>query len=130
MSRPATGARIPRWFVVGAGCWMLAGYRDEQSAKAGAVDYAAGHFPCFQFDYDWCRDNSENARRLDEFIREKRACVQSELEKRFRAANCDAKFGIVAQSMADCSRAATCRTVRHPCRTMARRRGRAVGRTV
>src|SRR5262249_38441716 len=51
----------------------VGGYRDQLLGQAGAVDYGPLHYTCFQFDYDWRRDNVENARRLAEFIREKRA---------------------------------------------------------
>ncbi len=53
------------------------GYRDESLGLGGAVDYGDDHFACFQFDYDWRRDNVENARRLRDFIEEKRAYVQA-----------------------------------------------------
>ena len=54
------------------------GYRDEALGLAGEVDYGDDHFTCFQFDYDWRRDNVENAQRLHAFIEEKRALVQRE----------------------------------------------------
>src|SRR5262245_34381372 len=54
----------------------VGGYRDESLGLAGAIDYGSEHFTCFQFDYDWRRDNVENARRLHEFILRKRAYVQ------------------------------------------------------
>ncbi|MEE8138345.1 MAG: hypothetical protein V3T81_05665, partial [Thermoanaerobaculia bacterium] len=38
--------------VLGAG-----GYRDESLAKADQVDWGDDHYTCFQFDYDWRRDN-------------------------------------------------------------------------
>jgi hypothetical protein len=80
------------------------GYRDESLGTSGAIDYGDGHFTCFQFDYDWRRDNVENARRLHRFILEKRSDVKRELEKRGgRVADGDAdgdvKFDIVAHSM-------------------------------
>jgi hypothetical protein len=79
--------------VLGAG-----GYRDEGLGLAGAVDYGSDHFTCFQFDYDWRRDNVENARRLHGFILEKRAQVQQELARR-GAPETDVRFDIVAHSM-------------------------------
>ena len=61
----------------------IGGYRSEELASSGAVDYGSNHFTCFQFDYDWRRDNIENARLLHEFILKKRAYVQKEIEKRY-----------------------------------------------
>ena len=51
----------------------VGGYRDQTLGNLARVDYGAGHFTCFQFDYDWRRDLAENARRLAAFVREKRA---------------------------------------------------------
>lgn len=76
----------------------VGGYRDEQLAEAGAVDYGNSHFTCFQFDYDWRRDNVENAARLDHFIHEKREYVQRELKRRYGVER-EIKFDIVAHSM-------------------------------
>ena len=75
------------------------GYRDESLGTAGQVDYGDEHFTCFQFAYDWRRDNAENAKRLHEFILEKRAYVQEEFKKRYGVENYDVKFDIVAHSM-------------------------------
>ncbi|MEM8882583.1 MAG: hypothetical protein AAGD14_00770 [Planctomycetota bacterium] len=75
------------------------GYRDQQLAQAGAVDYGDDHFTCFQFAYDWRRDNIENARRLHEFIVEKKAFVTKELEKRYGKLDKEVRFDIVAHSM-------------------------------
>jgi len=38
----------------------VGGYTDEAIGLNG-VDYGEGHFTCYQFDYDWRRDNVENA---------------------------------------------------------------------
>ena len=76
-----------------------AGYLDEQLALAKAVDYGDDHYSCFQFDYDWRRDNVENAQRLHAFILEKKAQVQVEIERRFGVKDHDVKFDIVAHSM-------------------------------
>lgn len=76
----------------------IGGYQDESGAL-GEVDYGPDHFTCFQFDYDWRRDNVENARRLHEFIQEKRAYVQREYEERYGIENYDVTFDIVAHSM-------------------------------
>jgi len=75
------------------------GYRDEALGLAGEVDYGKDHFTCFQFDYDWRRDNVENAKRLHAFIEEKRAYVQREYAKRYGILNADVKFDIAAHSM-------------------------------
>ncbi len=80
--------------VLGAG-----GYRDENLALAGQIDYGDDHFTCFQFPYDFRRDNVENARRLHHFILEKRAYIQGELERRFGVKNAEVKFDIAAHSM-------------------------------
>lgn len=76
----------------------VGGYRDEQLARAGAVDYGDSHFTCFQFDYDWRRDNVENAARLHEFILQRQTYVQAEFKRRF-GVDRDVKFDIVAHSM-------------------------------
>ena len=77
----------------------IGGYRDEALAQAGAVDWGDDHFTCFQYDYDWRRDIAESAAGLDRFIREKRAYIQQEFEKRYGIKNHDVKFDIVAHSM-------------------------------
>jgi hypothetical protein len=76
----------------------VGGYRDEELGMA-TIDYGDEHFTCFQFPYDWRRDNVENARRLKEFIVEKKAYVERELERRYGVVNLDVKFDIVAHSM-------------------------------
>ena len=81
------------------GALGVGGYRDEQLSEAGAIDYGDEHFTCFQFSYDWRRDNVENAKRLHRFILEKRAYVQKEFEKRYGVSNYDVKFDLIAHSM-------------------------------
>ena len=76
----------------------VGGYRDE-ALGLGAIDYGDDHFTCFQFDYDWRRDNVENAQRLKAFIDEKRAYIEAEYEKRYGITDADVKFDIVAHSM-------------------------------
>lgn len=76
----------------------IGGYRDEGQAL-NAVDYGSDHFTCFQFPYDWRRDNVENAKRLHTFIEEKRAYIQREYEKRFGVEDYNVKFDIIAHSM-------------------------------
>lgn len=75
----------------------VGGYRDE--GLAGSIDYGDDHFTCFQFDYDWRRDNIENAKRLHQFIEEKRAYVTAELDARYGKRDRDVRFDIVAHSM-------------------------------
>jgi pimeloyl-ACP methyl ester carboxylesterase len=77
----------------------VGGYRDQQLAEAGFVDYGDRHFTCFQFPYDWRRDIVESARELDHFIQERRIYVQQEIEKRFGIKGYDVKFDLVAHSM-------------------------------
>ncbi len=75
------------------------GYRDRDLGLAGQVDYGDGHYTCFQFDYDWRRDNVENAKRLHAFILEKRAYLREEYRQRYGIDKADIKFDIVAHSM-------------------------------
>jgi hypothetical protein len=75
------------------------GYRDEQLARAGVVDYGPDHFTCFQFDYDWRRDIPENAARLGRFIHAKKAFVEAEMRARDLEVPDDLRFDIVAHSM-------------------------------
>jgi len=75
------------------------GYRDELFGHAGSIDYGREHFTCFQFAYDWRRDNVENAAALHQFILEKRAYVQREYASRYGITNAEVKFDIVAHSM-------------------------------
>lgn len=77
----------------------VGGYRDQDLAEAGFIDYGDRHFTCFQFDYDWRRDIVESAQKLHMFIQEKKRYVQQEIEKRFGIKNYDVKFDIVAHSM-------------------------------
>jgi len=77
----------------------VGGYQDQQLAEAGAVDYGPGHFTCFQFAYDWRKDNVENAQRLHAFIEEKRSYVQQQYKERFGVEDHDVRFDIVAHSM-------------------------------
>lgn len=75
-------------------------YVDREIALAaarrpgGPVDYAGLHFTCFQFDYDWRRDVSENATRLDALIRD-----AAELTRRARGTEDPVKVDVVAHSM-------------------------------
>ena len=77
----------------------IGGYRDESVALAGEVDWGDDHFTCFQFDYDWRRDNVENAQRLHRFIQEKRAYVREEIRRRYDVDRPNLKFDVVSHSM-------------------------------
>lgn len=74
------------------------GYRD-QTLGLNAIDYGTDHFTCFQFDYDWRKDITENAEALKRFIDEKRLEVQQHYEKDYGIKNADVKFDIAAHSM-------------------------------
>ena len=76
------------------------GYRDEQLGLSG-VDYGPGHFTCFQFAYDWRRDNAENAQLLGEFIRARQIYVAERYRSDY-GLEIDPrtiKFDLVAHSM-------------------------------
>jgi pimeloyl-ACP methyl ester carboxylesterase len=77
----------------------VGGYRDQQLAEAGAINYGEDHFTCFQFAYDWRRSNAENAMLLHEFIESRRTYVQQQIRQRYGIADADVKFDIVAHSM-------------------------------
>ncbi len=77
----------------------VGGYRDQQQAEQGVVDWGDHHFTCFQFAYDWRRDIVESAIKLDGFIKEKKQYVEQELERRFGITDHDVKFDIIAHSM-------------------------------
>ncbi len=77
----------------------VGGYRDQDLAEAGVLDYGDRHFTCFQFGYDWRRDIVESARALGRFLKTKRKYVQQEIEKRFGIKNHNVKFDVVAHSM-------------------------------
>ena len=76
----------------------VGGYRDEELGLAGAIDYGDAHFTCFQFPYDWRRDNADNAKRLHEFLLEKKSYIEAERNRRF-GKEIPVKFDIVAHSM-------------------------------
>lgn len=74
----------------------LAGVPIDRTATraSGPVDYAGLHYTCFQFDYDWRRDISENAARLDQLIRD-----ASEAAGAARGTGEPVKVDVVAHSM-------------------------------
>lgn len=75
------------------------GFQDRELGMSGAIDYGDDHYTCFQFAYDWRRDNIENAQRLHDFIEKTRVYVQKEIEERYGIADYDVRFDIVAHSM-------------------------------
>lgn len=74
-----------------------AGYRDEDLARHD-VDFAGEHLNSFQFAYDWRLDNSENARRLHDFILEKAAYCRQDRQRRGLPAR-EVRFDLIAHSM-------------------------------
>ena len=74
------------------------GYRDEQLGADNAVDYTDRNFSSFSFAFDWRRDNAESARRLHNFLLEKKAYVEADRKRRFGIDE-PVKFDIVAHSM-------------------------------
>lgn len=76
------------------------GYRD-QALGLGGIDYGDDHFTCFQFAYDWRRDNAENAGALRRFMDAKRAHVAGKYKERFNLETDPAniKFDVVTHSM-------------------------------
>lgn len=77
----------------------VGGYADESLGLAGTVDYGDEHFTCFQFDYDWRRDLSENAERFHAFLQDRQAYVADEMRRRFGIENAEVRFDVVAHSM-------------------------------
>lgn len=69
-------------------------HRRRMKLAGDPVDYAGLHYSCFQFDYDWRRDISENARRLDELVRDAAQATQEE-----RGTSEPVKVDVVAHSM-------------------------------
>ena len=76
----------------------VGGYRDP-AFGSDVIDYGEGHFTCFQFAYDWRRDNVENAILLKAFIDEQKAEIYEEYKARYGIEKEDIKFDIVAHSM-------------------------------
>jgi len=75
------------------------GYRDRALGLAGEIDYGDDHFTCFQFAYDWRRDNVESARKLRDFILERRQEVRAEYRKRFGVDEPNLRLDIATHSM-------------------------------
>ena len=74
---------------------LAGGYRDQALTSGKDAAYARGTFTCFQFSYDWRLDNIYNAKKLDEFIRERREYLQREYKYRYGVDILDLKFDIV-----------------------------------
>ncbi len=85
------------YYILGA--LGAGGYRDEEMSFSGAVDWGEAHFTCFQFDFDWRRDNAENAARLAAFLEEKREYVRAETRRRWGIDRDDIRFDVVSHSM-------------------------------
>jgi pimeloyl-ACP methyl ester carboxylesterase len=66
--------------------------RSQERASGGPIDYDGLHYTCFQFDFDWRRDISENASRLERLIRDASDVASS-------ARGSPAKVDVVAHSM-------------------------------
>ncbi len=75
------------------------GFRSEDAGNSKLVDYGDRHYTSFQFAYDWRRDLVESAKRLHEYILEKRSYVQNQIAERHGIHNKDVKFNIIAHSM-------------------------------
>lgn len=52
-------------------------YRDSTIDRLSPVDYGGSHYTCFQFAYDWRRDLSEQAAKLDNLVRGAQAMTRS-----------------------------------------------------
>ena len=65
------------------------------------LDWGQGHYTCFQFAYDWRRDNAENAALLHRFLLDRRAEVQAERVRRYGGQPEDhpVRFDLIAHSM-------------------------------
>jgi len=76
------------------------GYRDP-ALGLGGIDYGDDHFTCFQFAYDWRRDNAENAGKLKRFMDERRIYVAEQYRLRFGVDRDPEtiKFDVVTHSM-------------------------------
>ncbi len=74
-----------------------AGYRDEDLNRR-IVGFDGQHLNSFQFAYDWRLDNAENARRLHEFILEKKAYCLADRAKRGEGKT-EIRFDVIAHSM-------------------------------
>lgn len=76
------------------------GYRDP-ALGLGGIDYGEDHFTCFQFAYDWRRDNAENAGELKRFMDDRRVYIAEQYRLRFGVERdpTSIKFDVVTHSM-------------------------------
>ena len=74
------------------------GYHDSMSST-GSPNRGELYDNCFQFAYDWRRDNVETAALLHEFILEKKAYVEEQRRQRYGDDAEPVRFDIVAHSM-------------------------------
>ena len=75
------------------------GYRDSASSVGNLNKNGNQYDNCFQFAYDWRRDNVETAAQLHEFILEKKAYVEEQRRLRYGDQAEPVRFDIVAHSM-------------------------------
>ncbi len=73
----------------------FAGYYGEDRKDDNSGNYET----LFTFSYDWRRDIVDTAKKLDDFIREKRRYLQKKYEELYGVKDYDIKFDIVAHSM-------------------------------
>jgi len=71
------------------------GYIGENSPDKDKRSYLTG----FGFGYDWRRDLVYNARKLDEYVKEKKKYLQKKYEEVYGVKDYDVRFDIVAHSM-------------------------------
>jgi len=77
----------------------IGGYRDETLGRAGAIRYSESHYTCFQFAYDWRRDNIENAQKLHGRLLALREYVRQTRKERGESMCEPVRFDLVAHSM-------------------------------
>ncbi len=74
------------------------GYRDQTIGEAVGI-FPEDHFTCFQFAYDWRRDIVENAKLLDDFIKEKSDEINEKMHGPDKSKHTEIRFDIAAHSM-------------------------------
>ena len=74
------------------------GYRDSTS-NVVSLNKGVHYDNCFQFAYDWRRDNVETAALLHQFILEKKAYVEEQRRLKYGADALPVRFDIIAHSM-------------------------------
>lgn len=78
---------------------IVGGCIDEELNRAGALKFDSSEYTCFQFPYDWRRDNVDSARALATFIELRAGAVAGQWERQFGIKDRPVKFDIVAHSM-------------------------------